>query len=150
MAGLIQRGAPLLLAYSTTMPMPFLRSSSLGVPRIQTPGFFISTTASMRSAVPEFQHIHQLRLRHRIAVQGHNLKMVAGQRELNVLGGAGIQEVEQDALSLFDAHRLAIPQALAIDGEALIADFPAVGFLVFLLALRWLRAPDRPPPLLRS
>jgi hypothetical protein len=42
-------------------------------------------------------------------------------------------------LSLFDAHRLAITQALPIDGEALVADFPAVRFLVFLW-LPWLCA----------
>ena len=50
--GLIQRGTPVRPAYSTTMPMPSRRSSSCGVPRTQTPGFFISTMAEMRSAVP--------------------------------------------------------------------------------------------------
>jgi len=56
---------------------------------------------------------------------------VAGERKLDVLGGAGIQEVEQHALPLFDAHRLAITQALPINSEALIADFPPVRLLVF-------------------
>jgi hypothetical protein len=78
-------------------------------------------------------------MRRRVAVEPHHLELVAGERKLNVVGGAGIQEVEQHALSLFDAHRLAITQTLPIDGEALVADFPSVRFLVFLW-LPWLRA----------
>jgi hypothetical protein len=50
--GATHRGVPVLPAYSITMPMPFMRSSFFGVPKVQTAGFFISITASMRSAVP--------------------------------------------------------------------------------------------------
>jgi hypothetical protein len=80
--------------------MPFIRSSFLGVPKIHTPGFFISTTASMRSAVPSLEHLDQLRARHRIAVQPDHPEPVPGQRKLNIFRGTGVEDVEQHALVL--------------------------------------------------
>ena len=61
---------------------------------------------------------------------------MSGQRELNVLRGAGIQDMKQDALALLHAHRLAMAQALAVDGETLISDLPSVGRFVLPLRRR--------------
>src|SRR5579872_5427204 len=58
---------------------------------------------------------------------------MSGKRELDVLGRTGVENVKQDALALFDSHRLTESQAFAVDGEALVADLPAVG--LFLLGL---------------
>ncbi len=44
------------------------------------------------------------------------------QREAADFSGARIQDVKQHALTLFDPHRLAVPQHTAIDGEELIAN----------------------------
>src|SRR5580693_7255602 len=50
--GSVHAGAPAWPAYSTTMPSPILRAGPRVEPRIHTPGEFISTIASMRSATP--------------------------------------------------------------------------------------------------
>src|SRR5437868_12655520 len=53
------------------------------------------------------------------------------QGQLNIFSRAGVQDVEQHALVRFHADRLAEAQALSIDGEALIADLPAIRFFIF-------------------
>ena len=52
LAGATHCGCLCWFAYSTTTPMPPLRASSVVAPRIQTPGWFISTMASTRSPGP--------------------------------------------------------------------------------------------------
>ena len=47
---LIQRGSPWRFSYSTTVPMPMPRSISSVEPNTHTPGSFISTIPSARSA----------------------------------------------------------------------------------------------------
>ena len=69
----------------------------------------------------------------RVAVESYHLEPVARQRQLNDLRGAGVQEVKQDALSLFHPHRLAVTQAFSVDGEPLVSDLPTVGLLVLRL-----------------
>ena len=59
---------------------------------------------------------------------------VAGGGELDVFGGAWVEDVKEDALTFADADGNAIAEAFAVDGEALVADFPAVGFGVGLEA----------------
>ena len=59
-----------------------------------------------------------------------------GGGELDVFGGAWVEDVKEDALVFADADGNAIAEAFAVDGEALVADFPAVGFGVGLEAGR--------------
>src|SRR5712692_4435818 len=67
-------------------------------------------------------------MRHWVSVERHNLELMAGQRELDIFRGASIQKMEQDALALLHADRIAKSQALAVDGKALVADLPSVRF----------------------
>src|SRR3984885_6351065 len=46
--------------------------------------------------------------------------------------------MEQDALALFYSDGFAVAEALAVDSELLIADFPAVRFFVLLVTGRGL------------
>ncbi len=55
------------------------------------------------------------------------------QGELNVLRGAGIQDVEENALAFLNSDGIAIAQRFAVDGESLITDLPTVGFGLLLL-----------------
>ena len=121
-----QAGSPVWPAYSMTMPIPFIRSSSLIEPRIQTPGWFISTTASTRSATPSGQDIHGSLRGNRIAVHGDHFEFVSGQRERNIVGRAGIEQAQQHALPLLHADRIAVPERLVVDRAVLVGDFPAV------------------------
>ncbi len=61
-----------------------------------------------------------------IAVQGDDGEGVAGQREAANLARASVEHVEEHALSLFYADRLAMAEHPAVDGEGVVADFVTV------------------------
>lgn len=69
---------------------------------------------------------------------------MAWQCELSILGGTGVQDMEQDALAFLYADGFAIAQGLAVDGESLVAAPPPVR--LFLLLLESLRFALRPSP----
>jgi hypothetical protein len=75
----------------------------------------------------QFQELNRLRMRQGIAVEPHHLEDMAGERQLDILGGAGVEDVKQHALALLDAQGLAESETFAVDGEALISDLPTVG-----------------------
>src|SRR5580658_1567385 len=57
------------------------------------------------------------------------------QGEAADLAGAGIQDMEQHALALFDADRLAVAELFAVDAEKLVADFVAFRTFELLVEL---------------
>ena len=143
-------GVPLAPAYSTTIPMPWSRSSPTS-PRIQMPGRFISTIAEMRSAVPSHSTGTSVRCRDRIAVQRQDLEGVARERKAANLGRAAVDDVKQHALAGLHANRIAVAEHPAVDREGAVADFVPVGHAPCergaALPLRpWPRAPDRARP----
>ena len=56
----------------------------------------------------ELEYFDHLRARNGIAIEGHDLKLVAGQGELDVLGGAGVENVKQHLLPLLHLDRVAV------------------------------------------
>ncbi len=62
-----------------------------------------------------------------VAVEGDDFEGVAEEREAADLGGAGVDDVEEDTLAGFDADGLAVAEHLAVDGEGGVADLVAVG-----------------------
>ena len=123
-----------MFPYSTTMPRPLPRSSSRGAPRTQTPGIVHFDDGGDTFGGAEFEDVDELGFGDGVAVEGHDFKAMAGEGELDVFGGACVEDVKEDALAFADADGIARAQAFAIDGEALVADFPAVGFGVGLEA----------------
>ena len=111
------------------MPIPCWRSSSARSPMIQTPGCFISTMAETRSAVPSQSNGTSSR-RHRIAVERDNPERMSGEREAAYLARAGIEHVEQHALTVLDVYRFAVTEHPAIDREQAVADLEALGFFL--------------------
>ena len=76
---------------------------------IQTPGWFISTMAETRSAVPSQSTGTRRRIRHGISIQRDDLKGMTGQRQAANLSRASIQDMKQNALALLHADRLPWP-----------------------------------------
>src|SRR6516225_10374322 len=97
-------------------------------PYARVPHLYNSVDSLGRS---QFQHVHPLGTRYRIPIERDHIELMPGKREFNVLGGAGVQKVEQDALAFFDPDRRSVAQTLPVDGKALVADLPAVGIWVF-------------------
>ena len=80
---------------------------------------------ALGGAEPEDRHGNGLG--ERVAVHGNDGEGVAGKREAANLGGAAVEDVEEDALALFDADGLAVAEHASVDGEGIVADFEAVG-----------------------
>ena len=51
---------------------------------------------------------------------------MAGKREAANLGGTAVENVKQNALALLHAHRLAVTEHAAVDGEGIVADLVSV------------------------
>ena len=62
-----------------------------------------------------------------VAVEGDDLEFVAAEGDAAVLDGAGVEEVEEDALALGDADGFAGAEGLVVDGVGGGGDFEAVG-----------------------
>ncbi len=62
-----------------------------------------------------------------VAVERDDLELVAGEGDAAVLDGAGVEEVEEDALAFFDADGFAGAEGLVVDGVGHGVDFEAVG-----------------------
>ena len=67
-----------------------------------------------------------------VAVEREDLELVAGEREAAVLNGAGVEEVEEDAVTLFDAEGFAGAERLVVDAVGVGVDLEAVGVGVHL------------------
>ncbi len=63
----------------------------------------------------------------RVAVEGDHLHFVAGQGDAAIFNGAGVEEVNEQALAFADPDRLAGAEPLVVDGVGHGADFEAVG-----------------------
>ena len=63
----------------------------------------------------EPQHGYRARARHRVAIESHHAQGVAGERNPVHLGGARVEDMQQDALPLLDPERLAESHDLAVD-----------------------------------
>ena len=79
---------------------------------------------SLRGSEPEDRNAN--RFRQWIAVHRNHAEGVTGKSEAANLGGAAVQNVKQYPLALLHAHRLAVTQHAAVDGEGIVADFVAV------------------------
>ena len=62
-----------------------------------------------------------------VAVEGDDLELVAGEGDAAVLDGGGVEEVEEDALALFDAEGFAGAEGFVVDGVGDGVDLEAVG-----------------------
>ena len=62
----------------------------------------------------------------RVAVHGDDGESVAGKGEAANLGGAGVEDVEEDALAGFHADGIAVAEHASVDGEGIVADFESV------------------------
>ena len=62
-----------------------------------------------------------------VAIEGDDLKLVAGEGDAAVLDGAGVEEVEEDALAGFDAEGFAGAEGFVVNGVGHGADFEAIG-----------------------
>ena len=62
----------------------------------------------------------------RVAVHGDDGEGVTGEGEAADLSGAAVEDVEEDALAVFDADGFAVAEHAAVDGEGVVADFVAV------------------------
>ena len=62
-----------------------------------------------------------------VAVEGDDLELVAAEGDAAVLDGAGVEEVEEDALALGDADGFAGAERLVVDGVGGGGNFEAVG-----------------------
>ena len=67
------------------------------------------------------------RRRYRISVERDHLHLVAGQRDAAIFNGAGVEEMNQQALAFADADRIAGAERLVVDGVGHRTDFEAVG-----------------------
>ena len=65
-------------------------------------------------------------LRQGIAVHCDDAEGVAWESEAADLAGAAVEDVEEDALALFDAYGIAVSQHAAVDGERIVANFVSV------------------------
>ena len=85
------------------------------------PVHFHDRRHAFRRAEPE--HRNFCGRRDRIAVECHDhFERVPRKREAANLSGAAVEHVEQDALALLDANRLAVTEHAAVDREQPIAD----------------------------
>ena len=57
------------------------------------------------------------------------------QRKLNVFGCARIQNVKENALTLFYPYRLPVSQTFSVNCEPPIADFPSIRSFLLLMSL---------------
>ena len=80
---------------------------------------------ALRRAQPQDRHVR--RRRDGIAVERDDAKHVTGQRQAADFGRTGIQHVEQHALSLLHADRVAMAEHLAVDAEEFVACLEALG-----------------------
>ncbi len=62
----------------------------------------------------------------RVAVHGDDGEGVAGKGEAANLGGAGVEDVEENALAGFHADGFAVAEHASVDGEGIVADFESV------------------------
>ncbi len=131
--GLTQRGEPVRSAYSITIPIPFLRSSSCGVPSIQTPGLFISTTAEIRSAVPSDSTSTGCGCGTGLPSSATTWNRWPGSASSMFSVALPFRMWNRTRSPSFYADRLAIAERLAVDAEALIPDLPSVGFGILVL-----------------
>src|SRR6185437_11472526 len=109
-------GLPLASAYSTTTPMPPSRSASVVSPRTHTPGWFISTMADTRSAVPIHSTGTSARCGTGLPSSATTLKLWPGSARLR-FSVAGIDHVQHHALAALHPDRFTVPQHLAVDRE---------------------------------
>ncbi len=68
-----------------------------------------------------------LRVGDGIAVHCENGEAMAGEREYDVFGGAGVEEAHEDALAWLDADGLACAEHVAVEGGVLVAYVGAGG-----------------------
>src|SRR5512146_1769976 len=61
----------------------------------------------------------------RIAIERNHLEFVAGKSEAADLGGAPVQDMEENALALLYANGFGVAEFAAVDGERTVADFVA-------------------------
>ena len=90
-------------------------------PRIQTPGVFISTMARDAFGGRERSMGTDCGRGDGVAVEGDDAEGVAGERDPVHFGGAGVEDVEHEALALLDAQRLAEAEHLAVDGGDVVS-----------------------------
>ena len=62
----------------------------------------------------------------RIAIHGDDGEGVAGKGEAANLGGAGVEDVKENAFAGFHADRFAVAEHASVDGEGIVADFESV------------------------
>ncbi len=73
----------------------------------------------------QHQHVHRRRRGHRISVQRDHVEFVAGQRQMAVLDGAGVQKMKHHAFAGLHADRFARAERLVVDGKNIGRDFQA-------------------------
>ncbi len=71
----------------------------------------------MRSPGPSINTSTGRRRRHRISIQRDHVEFVAGQRQVAILDGAGVQKMKQHAFARIHADRLAGAERLVVDGK---------------------------------
>ena len=91
------------------------------------------------SGCPQIQRSDEPGSRDGIAVQRSYQKFVAGQRQLDILRSACIQNTEQDPPALFDPDWFTVAQHLAVDRADAVRDFNGVRSAYLL------PSPSRPP-----
>ncbi len=106
--------------------MPDSRIAFSVAPRIHTPGWFISTTTSIRSPAPRNTESSVCGVGTGISVERDHLHLVAGKRDPPVLDRAGIQKVNQHPLPFANPDGLAGAQRLVVDRVGHGAHFEAV------------------------
>src|SRR5262249_37406380 len=78
----------------------------------------------LRRAYPQDRNTR--RIRDRVSIEGGNFEKVPGQGETPNFGGAAIQYVKENALTLFNSNRFSMPKHPAIDGKELVTNFISV------------------------
>ena len=127
------------------MPMPWPRSSSARSPITQTPGWFISTIAEIRSAVPSHSTGTSAGVGTGLPSSATTRKAWPGNARLRISPALRVQHMKQHPLALLDADRLAVAKHPAVDGEELVADLVSFGPFELLVGLlpRFLQFLDR-------
>src|SRR6516165_536225 len=77
----------------------------------------------------ELEHLNLIWSRNRVAVQCHDIEFVTRQSQLDGFRRARVENPKHDSLAFFKPYWITESQTPTINGERLVADFPAVGFL---------------------
>ena len=124
---MIHCGCLCWLAYSRMTPRPALRMRSVGSPRIQMPGLFISTRAQTRSPAPRKRVSTAAGVGTGLPSRAMTWNLWPPREMRRFSMARGVEEVEEDALALLDADGFAGAEGVVVDGEGGGVDFEAVG-----------------------